>query len=115
MGLLGKANAKSDTDIGIQAFINSFHEKNPLFHCLLMKPQSGEKRGLLEIAAMSGSHGIAYTCLPSGDCLLLLPGGLDLDLFSHRISKSSGSTVIMQFSADSPSLAFEKLSVSSEQ
>jgi len=115
MGLLGKANAKSDTDIGIRAFISSFHEKNPLFHCLLLRPQSGEKRGLLEIAAMSGSHGIKYTSLPNGDCLLLLPGDLDIGLFSHRISKSSGSTVIMQFSADSPSLAFEKLSANNYQ
>jgi len=117
MGLLGKANAKSDTDdtgavSDVQAFIERFHQKNPLFHCLLLRPESGEKSGLLEIASMSGSQGIECSFLPNGNCLFLLPGGLDIGLFSHRLSKSSGSTVISQFSADSPSFAFEKLAVS---
>jgi len=133
MGLLGKADAKSDNvlsdnfpnediasvdirafSIDIQALIDRFHLKNPLFHCLLLKPGSGgepsvRKRDFLEIADMSGSHGIECACLPKGNYLILLPGALDIDLFSHRFSKSSGSTVITQFSADSPSFAFEQL------
>ena len=121
MGLLGKANAKSDIQneavdkrdfsAGIQSLIDRFCLKNLLFHCVLLRPESGEKGALLEIAAMSGSHGIEYSCLPNGNCLILLPGGLDIDLFSHRFSKSSGSAVLLQFSADSPSLAFEKLAI----
>jgi len=121
MGLLGKANAKSDANedtvsvdirafsIDIQALIDRFHLKNPLFHCVLLRPESGEKRDFLEIADMAGFHGIECAWLPNGNFLILLPGSLDLDLFSHRFSKSSGSTVITQFSADSPSFAFEQL------
>jgi len=121
MGLLGKANAKSDANedavsvdirafsIDIQALIDRFHLKNPLFHCILLRSESGEKRNFLEIADMAGFHGIECALLPNGNCLILLPSTLDIDLFSHRLSKSSDSTVITQFSADSPSFAFEQL------
>jgi hypothetical protein len=125
MGLLGKANAKSDNvpnedttsvdirafSIDIQALIDRFHFINPLFHCLLLRPGSGEKRDFLEIADMAGSHGIECAWLPNGNYLILLPGSLDIDLFSHRFSKSTGSTVITQFSADSPSIAFKKIEI----
>jgi len=125
MGLLGKANAKSDDDpnenpvtvdirafsIDIQALIDRFHLKNPLFHCLLMRPESGEKNAFLEIADMAGVYGIECAYLSSGNCLILLPGSLDIELFSHRFSKSSGSTVISQFSADSPSIALKKITI----
>jgi hypothetical protein len=123
MGLLGKANAKSDNDpneeevsvdirafsIDIQALIDRFHLKNPLFSCVLLRPESGEKRDFLEIADMAGFHGIECAWLPNGNFLILLPAALDMDLFSHRFSKSTGSTVITQFSADSPSFAFEQM------
>ena len=129
MGLLGKANAKSDNvlnedaasvdirafSIDIQALIDRFHLKNPLFHCVLMGPVIGEKRDFLEIADMAGFHGIECACLPNGNCLILLPANLDIDLFSHRLSKSSGSTVITQFSADSSVIAFERLGVGSRE
>jgi hypothetical protein len=156
MGLLGKANAKSDNvlnedvvadaiadaisdavsdtvssatsdtssdaisvdirafSIDIQALIDRFYLKNHLFHCLLLRSESGDKRGFLEIAGMADSFGIECSCLPDGDCLVLLPGSLDLGLFSHRLSKSSGSTVILQFSADSASFAFEKIALNDE-
>jgi hypothetical protein len=123
MGLLGKANTKSDNEpnenlvsvdirafsIDIQALIDRFHLKNPLFYCLLIGSESGERRDYLEIADMAGFHGIEYAYLPNGNCLILLPASLDIDLFAHRLSKSSGSTIITQFSADSPSFAFEQL------
>jgi len=125
MGLLGKANAKTDNvpnenaasvdirafSIDIQALIDRFHLKNPLFHCVLLRSESGEKRGFMEIAGMAGAYGIECAYLPNGNYLLLLPGSLDADLFSHRFSKSSGSTVISQFSADSPSYAVEQLAI----
>jgi hypothetical protein len=128
MGLLGKANAKSDNvlnenvvsvdirafSIDIQALIDRFYLKNPLFYCVLLRPESGEKRDFLEIADMAGFHGIECAWLPNGNYLILLPAALDIDLFSHRISKSSGSTVITQFSADSPSFAFEQLTFINE-
>jgi len=126
MGLLGKANAKSDADesvvsidlrafsIDIQALIDRFHLKNPLFNCILMKPESGgepsvRRRAFLEIAGMASEYGIECAYLPNGNCLILLPASLDMELFSHRLSKSSGSTVITQFSADSPSFAWEQI------
>jgi len=129
MGLLGKANAKSGTDslnvnpapvkgavsIDIQDIIRTFHQNNPLFHCLLLKPDSNDKSDFLEIAAMSAPHGVECVFLPNGNCLVLLPGSLDIDLFAHRFSKSTGSTVLSRFSADSVSVAVEKLRVSREQ
>jgi hypothetical protein len=128
MGLLGKANAKSEiapdddsTSVDIRAFsidtealIDRFHLKHHMFHCLLLRPENGDKRGFLEIADMAVPHGIECACLPDGDCLVLLPGSLDPELFSHRLSKSSGSKVILQFSADSPSFAFEKLALNDD-
>jgi hypothetical protein len=142
MGLLGKANAKSVADspnvnsapvkgavsIDIQDIIRTFHQNNPLFHCLLLRPENdgaasggiindgvnGDKNDFLEIAAMSAPHGVECVFLPDGNCLVLLPGNLDIDLFSHRFSKSTGSTLLSQFSADSPSLAFEQLKISNE-
>jgi hypothetical protein len=129
MGLLGKANAKNDNipvenaasidirafSIDIQALIDRFHMKNPLFHCLLMGSESGDKRDFLEINDIAVPYGIECAYLPNGNCLILLPDGLDIELFSHRFSKSSGLTVISQFSADSPSFAFEQLAVNSRQ
>ena len=125
MGLLGKANAKSDNapdedtisvdirafSIDIQALIDRFHLKNPLFHCVLLKSESGERRDFLEIADMAGAYGIECAYMTNGNCLVLMPGSLDIELFSHRFSKSSGSTVIAQFSADSPSIAFKKIEI----
>ena len=123
MGLLGKANAKSDVvensasvdirafSIDVQALIDRFHLKNSLFHCVLMRPESGNRNDFLEIAGMADSYGIECACLPNGNCLILMPGTLDIDLFSHRFSESSGSKVISQFSADSPSLAYKKIAV----
>jgi len=128
MGLLNKASAKSDNvfndnaesvdvrafSIDIQALIDRFHFRNPLFYCLLMRSESGEKRDFVEIADMAGFHGIECAWLPNGNYLFLLPANLDIDLFSHRISKSTCSTVITQFSADSPSFAFEQLAFINE-
>jgi hypothetical protein len=128
MGLLVKANAKNNVvekpasvdirafSIDIQALIDRFHLKNPLFHCLLLRSESGgavngDKNGFLEISDMAGSYGIECSCLPNGNCLILMPGTLDIDLFSHRFSESTGSMIVSQFSADSPSLAYKKIAV----
>ena len=126
MGLLGKANAKSDSvpaedsvdirafSIDIQALIDRFHLKNHLFHCVLLRPENGDRKGFMEIAGMAGTYGIECSCLPNGNCLMLLPGTLDIELFSHRFAKSSGSTIISQFSADSSSLAYKKIVIINE-
>jgi hypothetical protein len=47
--------------------------------------------------------------LPGGNCLVLLPGELDMELFSHRLSNSTGLAVLSQVNAVSPSLASEML------
>jgi hypothetical protein len=114
MGLLCKADAKGDSggnvvsidirafSIDIQALIDRFHLKNPRFGCILMRTENGKRRDFLEIAGMAGGYGIECAYLPDGNCLILLPAALDMDLFSHRLSKSSGLTVITKFSAASP-------------
>jgi hypothetical protein len=72
----------------------------------------GNKQQLLsDIARMTAFHGAACCGLQNNSILVLLPYGLDMELFAHRLSRSTGSTVIFQFSANSSSLAFETLSL----
>ena len=115
MGLLGKVMVRNDsnsTDLGsidIQTAIGNFHQKNPQFHCVVMRFEGGLQQGLSDIAVMTASYGTACHSLHGKNGLVLLPGELDMDLFSHRLSKSTDSTVLFQFSANSPSLALETL------
>ena len=107
MGLLGKAVASNnDTEsAGTERFeglIVRFHRKRPLFHCIVL-------RGKGDIAVMLACHGAAYRDLPGGNSLVLLPGALDRELFAHRLSRSTGSAVLSQFSANSASLALKTL------
>jgi len=113
MGLLGKAIAKHNASIvksasdgaafiGVQSLISDFHDKNPLFHVILLQ-------GRGDINAMLACHGAALVDLPGGNTLVLLPGALDRELFAHRLSHSAGLTALSQLSADSPSLALEKI------
>jgi hypothetical protein len=117
MGLLGKAIARNNTtsaesasfggDVsggGVQTLITDFHQKNPLFHCIVL--QGGAVK---DIPAMIASHGAVCIDLPGDKCLVLLPGGLDMELFAHRLSKSTASTVLSQSSANLSSLAIETL------
>jgi hypothetical protein len=114
MGLLGKAIAKNTTESapfgggasggGVQTLITDFHRKNPLFHCIVL--QGGAVK---DIPAMIASHGAVCIDLPGEKCLVLLPGGLDMELFAHRLSKSTASTVLSQSSANLSSLAIETL------
>jgi hypothetical protein len=111
MGLLGKAIAKNIDDLagnasfgGVQTLITDFHHKNPVFHCIVL--QGGAVK---DIPAMIASHGAVCIDLPDKKCLVLLPGGLDKELFAHRLSKSTASTVLSQSSANLSSLAIETL------
>jgi hypothetical protein len=115
MGLLGKAIVRNsprvlskNAPVGIQATINGFQQKNPLFHCVVLQFNGGQDH-LLDIAEMTALHSIVCCGLSGSNCLLLFPGTLDMELFSHRLSKSTGSTVLFQFSANSASLALETL------
>ena len=87
----------------VQTIIADFHRKNPLFHCIALRANSKD------IAALMAGHGTVCIALPGGKCLLLLPGGLDAELFAHRLSQSTGATILFQTSAHEPSLAFNKL------
>ena len=109
MGLLGKAIARNGSDPDIQAAINDFHRKNPLFHCVVMQFADARRQGLSDIAAMTASHGAACYNLRGRNGLVLLPGELDMELFSHRLSKSTGATVLFEFSANTSSLALKTL------
>ena len=118
MGLLGKVIAQNnriykDVRVGsenIQSAIENFHHENGLFYCIILHFEKNEQQGLLSIAEMTSFHGAVCYELAGGNGLVLLPGGLDMELFSHRLSRSTDSTVLFQFSAASPSLAFEALS-----
>jgi hypothetical protein len=113
MGLLGKAAAIHNANFAgvnavsgeLRVFIANFHRKNPLFHGIVFNGASPD------INSMLAGHGAAYSDLPGGYCLVLLSGGLDRELFAHRLSHSTGLTVLSQFSANSVSPALEALGI----
>jgi len=118
MGLLDKVGAARD-DLespcetfapgDIRAAITDFYQENPSFHCIVLR-HAGDGKGFSgRIAEMTVCHGAICGDMPDGNCIVLLPGELDMELFSHRISKSTGSTVAFQFTSDSPSIAFDTL------
>jgi len=112
MGLLGKAIAihnaphltGTDADFGdLKAFIVDFHRKNPLFHGIIFSGVSPD------IDAMLEGHGAVCSNLPGENCLVLLPGQFDRELFAHLLSHASGLAILSQFSANSVSPAFDAL------
>jgi len=114
MGLLDKVDAKggpgeTSASETMRSVITDFYQENPLFHCVVLR-YNGEQKGLSDkIAEIAACHGAVCGDLSDRTYLLLLPGDLDMELFSHRISRSTGSTVAFQFTADSPSIAFDTL------
>ena len=114
MGLLEKAiNNKTETDAvpgDIKTIISDFQQINPFFHCVVLRFNEGREQGLNCIAEITAFHGVVCLGLPGENGLVLLPGRLDMELFSHQLSESTGSTVLFQFSVNSPSLALESLS-----
>ena len=116
MGLLGKAASRNSPGFlsagagNVQEAIENFYQQYPSFHCIVMQFDGGREEDLHDIAKMSAFHGSVCLSLSDGKGLVLLPGALDMELFSNQLSKSAGSTVVFQFTADSSSLAFETLS-----
>ena len=108
-GFPGKGAASGE----IKAAVEQFQSEYPLFHCIVFNLGEDDPCGFQKkidgIAGMATSHGSVSICLHGGNCLVLLPGGLDRELFSHRLSKSSGSTVVFQCSMNSAPLALEAL------
>jgi len=115
MGLLSRAEAWLESRCGVSApggirgVIAGFCRENPSFHCVVLDPGAGREGLLGEISSLTASFGAACGGLSGKNCLVLLPGGLDMELFSHRISGSTGSTVAFQFTATSLSAAFDAL------
>jgi len=115
MGLLDKVvarNSPDNTSVGlsdIHIAINDFHQGNVSFHCVVMHFNNDQQQGISDIARMAASHGVVCFGLAGDNALLLLPGRLDMELFSHQLSQSTGSTVLLQFSANSPTVALETL------
>jgi len=119
MGLLGKAIAINNADHadtgnavagnadtgGLKALIVDFHRKNSLFHGIIFSGVSPD------INAMLNGHGAVCSNIPGGNCLTLLPGELDRELFAHLLSRSSGLAILSQFSADVVSPAFDALGI----
>jgi len=120
MGLLDKIDARGgDKDNpgeaetsnaeDIRVVITDFYQEYPSFHSIVLRYAEGREGILDEIEEMMACHGAICKHMSDRTCLVLLPGGLDMELFSHRISKSTGSTVAFQLTADSPSIAFDTL------
>ena len=114
MGLLDKAKAglqekKIYTSGDISTLINDFHRETPLLHYIILQFKEDQDRTLVNIAGMTASHNVLCCDLSNGNGLVILPGGLDMELFSHQLSRSTHSTVLFQFSANTAALAFETL------
>ena len=114
MGLLGRAASRNSvlnaSSQDVLDAISSFHQKHSSFHCVVMQFDKNKEEALCDIAEMTSFHGAVCLDMHGKYGLVMLPGGLDMELFSHQLSNSTGSTVIFQFTADSPSLANETLS-----
>jgi hypothetical protein len=110
MGLLERAIASNtarlagtNETVSTNALINNFANSNPLFHCIVFQGNAGG------ITAMLAGHHAICAHLSGGKCLALLAGGLDRELFAHRLSLSARSAVLFQCSAKSASFAIEIL------
>ena len=114
MGLLDKAitseSQGSAASRDIKTVIVDFQRQNVLFHCVVLQFNNDRQQRLADIAAMTAPHGAVCCSLSRKNGLVLLPGKLDMELFSHQLSKSTCSTVLCQFSANVPSVAIETLS-----
>ncbi|MCL2763205.1 MAG: hypothetical protein FWD36_08400 [Treponema sp.] len=110
MGLLEKAISRRGNAESIQAVIIDFHCKNPLFHCIVLQSSGGNEQTFLQdITGRIAGHGAVCAELSGGKCLVLLPGGLDMELFAHRLSKSTVSAVMFQLSAYESSVVLAQL------
>ena len=108
MGLLEKAISVLGNAVNIHMTVTDFHRANALFHCIVL--QGGEGKAFSRnIADRLEGHGAVCPELPGGRCLVLLPGGLDMDLFAHRLSHSTGSSVLFTTSAYDSDTAIEAL------
>jgi hypothetical protein len=122
MGLLKKTVSIGFPDGSsgkIKAALEKFRNTYPLFHCIVLNFNGNPTGNPADIQLnfqekFSGINEMIAGCgaeciyLPEG-CLVLLPGGLDMDLFSRRLSKSSGSTLLAKCSVDSALPDFEAL------
>jgi hypothetical protein len=113
MGLLNKAAVKLVPPLDysreeIYAVIYDYQKKNSMFHCVVLGGNIPHDKNLLDVAAaMTAHYGPVCRELRGGNCLVLLPKALDMELFSHRLSKSTNSTVLFQCSAGIAGIAFE--------
>jgi hypothetical protein len=110
MGLLERAiannthaaNGAISTNILIDV-IKNFANLNSLFHCIVFQENTED------ISAMMAGHHAVCARLSGEKCLVLLAGGLDRELFAHRLSRSAQSAVLFQSGANSASFAIEIL------
>jgi hypothetical protein len=94
----------------ISAIIDGYQKQKMPFHCIILHANAACETSLAEaITGMIAHHGSVCGQLPGGNCLVLIPDSLDMELFSHRLSKSAGATVIFQFSAASSAVALEAI------
>lgn len=95
---------------GIWALIDNFQKNNLSFYCIVLQtPPGNTVENIIRTAAIMTSHFGSVRVLPDGNCLVLVPGGLDGKLIAHRFSKSMKTKVLSLFSAKSAAGAFEAL------
>jgi hypothetical protein len=100
-------------DTAIQTFIDSFWQHNPSFHCLVLAvpPGSGAAGSdIAEAAAGMLAHFGASRALSGPNCLALIPGDMDRELFSHRFLQSINAQTIFHCGAASSAEAVQALS-----
>ncbi|MDR2477753.1 MAG: hypothetical protein LBD48_00415 [Treponema sp.] len=109
MGLLGKAAGSPVPRLGIRAVIENYHAINSFFHCIVLEAGTAHKKGNLCQTATAMLEHLQPACeeLAGGNCMVLIPGCLDRELFAHRLSGSTGSAVLFQCSAGSAELVIE--------
>ncbi|MDR0582924.1 MAG: hypothetical protein LBG57_01040 [Treponema sp.] len=95
---------------GIWTLIENFQKNNPFFYCIVLETlPKNAARNVIRAAGIMASHFGVVRILPDGNCMVLVPGGLDGKLIAHRLSKSIKAKTLSLFSAESVSGAFEAL------
>jgi len=81
--------------------VTGFARGSASFHVLILRRDCGDGGLSDAVTALAGAHGARCADLPGGECLVLLPGALDPDLFAHRICDSAGASAVFRFSSGS--------------
>ena len=110
MGLLDKIERGPEGSLAdIDGVLESFSRRESPFHCAVFRRDENPESLRDEISCLAASQDALCLGISLGVCAVLLPGALDIALFSHRISRSSNSIEAFSLTTDSAQRAMDAL------